>query len=235
MQAANQLDSNWHCIQAGHVDGPEDWIEWLADRASDSRIGIDARMLSHTKATELNNRLSPKGSKLVHPPKNLIDLIWKDKPSRLKEPVFIHPIEFTGKSTLDKLADIRTWIREAPHTTTSRSRSAPTASEHHVATLITALDSIGEWPHDLSNIVWKTHRSVAYILNLRGQDIPFNPVFHSYLMITLDRTILFVDPAKLTGDVEDYLEGLGVDTRGYYDFWSYLKEREWGEDRVGFF
>ena len=101
-------------------------------------------MLSHTKATLLNSLLPPKGSKLVYPPQNLIDLVWKDKPLRSKEPVFIHPMEFTGKSTRDKLADIRTWIRDTPPTTTSYSKSAPSADKYHVATLITALDSIGE-------------------------------------------------------------------------------------------
>jgi len=145
VQAANQVDSNWHCLQAGHIDGPKDWVEWLVERAKDSRIGIDARMISHTKTTDLNNRLSPKGSKLIYPPQNLIDLIWKDKPLRSKEPIFVHPMEFTGKSTPDKLADIRTWIRETPPTTTSYSKATPTADKYHVATLITALDAIGKY------------------------------------------------------------------------------------------
>ena len=144
VQAANQIDSNWHSIQAGHTDGPKDWVEWLVDRAKDSRIGIDARMLSYTKATELNTQLSHKASKLVYPPQNLIDLVWKDKPLRSKEPIFIHPMEFTGKSTPDKLANIRTWIRDTPPTTASYSKSAPTPDKYHVATLVTALDSIGE-------------------------------------------------------------------------------------------
>lgn len=144
MQAASQIDANWHSVQAGHTDGPKDWVEWLVDRAKDSRIGIDARMLSHAKAAELNNQLSSKGSKLIYPPQNLIDLIWKDKPLRSKEPIFIHPMEFTGKSTPDKLTDIRAWIRSTPPTTASYSKSAPTADKYHVATLITALDSIGE-------------------------------------------------------------------------------------------
>lgn len=101
-------------------------------------------MLSYTKATELNTQLTPKGSKLVYPPQNLIDLVWKDKPLRSKEPIFIHPMEFTGKSTPDKLADIRTWIRDTPPTTSSYSKSTPTSDKYHVATLITALDSIGK-------------------------------------------------------------------------------------------
>ena len=44
-------------------------------------------------------------------------------------------------------------------------------------------------------------RSTAYVLNLRGDDVPYNPVFHAYLYIGLDKTILFVDSNKLRRDV----------------------------------
>ncbi|KAG2123728.1 hypothetical protein DEU56DRAFT_923925 [Suillus clintonianus] len=30
LQACDELDSNWHLITAGAVDGPKDWIDWLA-------------------------------------------------------------------------------------------------------------------------------------------------------------------------------------------------------------
>lgn len=78
----------------------------------------------------------------------------------------------------------------------------------------------------------RIHRPLAYLLNLRGQDIPFSPVFHSYLMITLDKAILFVDHGKLTDDVEGYLKAVGVETREFNDIWDYLKKREWGEGKV---
>jgi Xaa-Pro aminopeptidase len=80
----------------------------------------------------------------------------------------------------------------------------------------------------------ETHCSVAYVLNLRGHDIPFNPVFLSYLMITRDKAILFIDPAKLNDDVNDYLKLVGVETREYNDVWTYLRKREWGEGKVSF-
>lgn len=191
-------------------------------------------MISHTKATELNNQLTPKGCKLVYPPQNLIDLVWKDKPMRSKEPIFVHPMEFTGRSTPEKLAAIRTWIRETPPTTNSFSKSSPTPDKYHVATLISALDAIGKCDYAIQPLRRKLYRSSAYILNLRGQDIPFNPVFQSYLIITADKAILFMDTSKLTDDVEDYLKAVGVDTREYNDLWSYLRKREWGDGKVSF-
>lgn len=101
-------------------------------------------MIAHTKATEISSQLTSRNSKLVYPPQNLIDLIWKDKPVRSKEPIFIHPMEFTGRSTTDKLLEIRTWIRDTPPSTLSYSKTPPTAAQYHVATLITGLDSIGK-------------------------------------------------------------------------------------------
>jgi hypothetical protein len=32
LQARNELDSNWHLILGGAVDGPKDWIDWLVVR-----------------------------------------------------------------------------------------------------------------------------------------------------------------------------------------------------------
>ena len=29
LQAEDQVDTNWHVIPAGAVDGPKDWIDWL--------------------------------------------------------------------------------------------------------------------------------------------------------------------------------------------------------------
>ena len=142
VQAANQIHSNWHLIQAGRAEAPKDWVEWLVDNVKDSHIGIDARTLCCAKAIELNNRLLPKGSKLVYPSHNLIDLIWKDRPPRPREPIYIHAMQFSGKSSLDKLAEIRSWIRKTPPITSSSSKSVPTVDGYHVATLITALDSI---------------------------------------------------------------------------------------------
>ncbi|XP_030379915.1 xaa-Pro aminopeptidase ApepP isoform X2 [Scaptodrosophila lebanonensis] len=41
-------------------------------------------------------------------------------------------------------------------------------------------------------------------LNLRGSDIDFNPVFFSYLIITYDDLLLFVDSQKLPGDFSQH-------------------------------
>ncbi|KAH7928918.1 Creatinase/aminopeptidase [Leucogyrophana mollusca] len=214
LQAREELDSNWHLIPAGAVDAPKDWIDWLVDRAKDARIGIDARMIAHEKATQLNTQLNIKNSKLIYPPQNFVDLTWKDKPLRSKDPIFIQSSEFTGKVASAKIAELRAWIRAQPAAVPSYSKAPPTAAQTHVGTLITSLSSI------------------AYLLNLRGSDIPFNPLFYSYLFLSLDRVVLFLDSAKLTDEVEDYLRAMGVERKEYNDIWAFLRRRDWGEGKV---
>ena len=40
-----------------------------------------------------------------------------------------------------------------------------------------------------------------YVLNLRGNHVPYFPVFFSYLFIGLEKTVLFVNPEQLGDDV----------------------------------
>jgi Xaa-Pro aminopeptidase len=69
-------------------------------------------------------------------------------------------------------------------------------------------------------------------LNLRGVDIPFNPLFHAYLFVSLEKTILFLDASKVDETVEKYLEKMGVERRNYTDLWPFMRKREWGEGKI---
>ena len=40
-------------------------------------------------------------------------------------------------------------------------------------------------------------KRTAYILNLRGSDIPYNPLFHAYLFVGLESAVLFVEKSKV--------------------------------------
>ncbi|KAF8893619.1 peptidase M24, structural domain-containing protein [Infundibulicybe gibba] len=209
-----QLDSNWRVVQAGAIDEEKDWIAWLLKRLKDSRVGLDARMISHENATHINSKITQLNSKLVYPPQNLIDLIWKDKPPKSKEPVYLQPIEYTGKDAGSKLNKLRDWIKKQPHSVPSYSKSPPTPSQMHVGTLVTSLPAI------------------AYLLNLRGSDVPFNPVFQAYLFVGLDNAIIFLEACKANDDILAYFRSMGIERRDYVDFWSFLRKREWGEGKL---
>ena len=56
---------------------------------------------------------------------------------------------------------------------------------------------------------------IAWLLNMRGSDVHCNPVFVSYLLITLDEVTLFIDSEKLDETARNYLKGIGVKVRPY--------------------
>ena len=64
---------------------------------------------------------------------------------------------------------------------------------------------------------------VAWTLNLRGNDIEYNPVFVSYLLICDNNVTLYTKHFKLTKEVLDYLDSEGVEIRDYDDIGNDLK------------
>lgn len=66
---------------------------------------------------------------------------------------------------------------------------------------------------------------IAWVLNIRSNDVTYNPVATSFLFIAPEGgSVLFVDPAKLTEDVIAYLNAQGVSTKRYDEVMSFLKE-----------
>lgn len=68
---------------------------------------------------------------------------------------------------------------------------------------------------NLSCFVISMLDEIAWLFNLRGNDIPYNPVFFSYAVVTADEVTLYVDASKLTGDCHSYLAESGVVVKPY--------------------
>ncbi|ORY69496.1 metallopeptidase family M24 [Pseudomassariella vexata] len=56
---------------------------------------------------------------------------------------------------------------------------------------------------------------IAWLFNLRGNDIPYNPVFFSYAIVTADKATLYVDASKLSNGCHTYLGDNGVEIKPY--------------------
>jgi Xaa-Pro aminopeptidase len=56
---------------------------------------------------------------------------------------------------------------------------------------------------------------VAWLFNLRGKDIPYNPVFFSYAVITADEATLYINSGKLDEEARSYLAESGVTVKPY--------------------
>ena len=68
--------------------------------------------------------------------------------------------------------------------------------------------------------------TIAWIFNIRGNDVKCNPVAVSYAYISKEETVLFIDPKKVSTEVAEYLTSQGVILADYskiYDFASKLK------------
>ena len=78
------------------------------------------------------------------------------------------------------------------------------AENHAEAILLSALDEI------------------AWVLNLRGNDIKCNPLVVSYLVVSQKDITYFINPEKVTPEVAAYLQGIGVHTMRYNQLGEYL-------------
>lgn len=58
---------------------------------------------------------------------------------------------------------------------------------------------------------------VAWLFNLRGSDIPYNPVFFSYALVTPDSATLYVNEEALGSDAREHLAANNVTVKPYGD------------------
>ncbi|MEM6378004.1 MAG: aminopeptidase P family protein [Bacteroidota bacterium] len=65
---------------------------------------------------------------------------------------------------------------------------------------------------------------IAWVLNLRGHDVPFNPVFIAYLIIEKERSILFVDEQKIDAELRSQLQEDHIFLKAYNTIGAYLSE-----------
>ncbi len=104
-------------------------------------------MIAHEKASLINSKIqsSTIDSKFIFPSQNLIDLIWKDKPSKPRGVVYVQSIEYTGKDATYKLYKIREWVKAQPPAIPGYSKTVePTPQQVHVGVLVTDLACIGK-------------------------------------------------------------------------------------------
>ncbi|KZS98318.1 Creatinase/aminopeptidase [Sistotremastrum niveocremeum HHB9708] len=210
-QATRELDKNWVLQRVGW-EGQENWRDYIIRRSKNTKIGVDSRLISYEVALDFYTRLKPRDSRLVYPRQNLVDLLWTDKPTRPKDPIFIQPIKFAGQDAKEKLKEVRAWLRAQ-----AAEQAPPKAGEQVQKITATVICSLA---------------SIAWLLNLRGTDVPFNPVFQAYLFVGLEQTVLFIESAKVTPDVGAYLKSLHVTIKDYNDLWGYLRKWEWGDGKV---
>ncbi len=64
---------------------------------------------------------------------------------------------------------------------------------------------------------------IAWLLNIRGNDVPCNPVVLSYAVITRNEFYLFIHEKTLDQKVKEYLEALSVTIKPYDSIYEFVK------------
>ncbi|KAF5356602.1 hypothetical protein D9758_008285 [Tetrapyrgos nigripes] len=207
LQAGQQLDENWTLMKQGLPDVPT-WQEYLTGHLeASSRIGIDATLISAENSSNLSKNLEKTKSSIVSLSTNLVDTVWgTQRPLRPKNPIFHLDEKYSGESHSSKLARVRKHFV----TLSEKDQSTPPKPVPQVL-ILTALDDI------------------AWLFNLRGSDIAYNPVFFSYAVVHLaegGKAILFIQRDGIESSVLDELHqklGDEIEIRDYGTVWDYLK------------
>lgn len=189
VQAARQLEGSGFKLQKMEEEGVPTVEEYLADVMPEGGIlGFDGRVVNSRMGEAIEEALEEKHVTFSYE-EDLVGRIWTDRPQMSAEPVWILEEKYAGKPAAEKIAGLRTDMREAR------------ATIH----ILTTLD----------DIVW--------LLNIRGNDIPFNPVVLCYAAVTEKDFYLFINDKTLDTQVREYLEGLKVTIKPYNDIYEFVK------------
>jgi Xaa-Pro aminopeptidase len=119
-KAAFFVDSRYTVLARELVDGA-DWSyqdvpqispgDWLAAEAEEgARIGYDPMLHTRAAVRLIQDKLTARGAGLVPVDANPVDRLWRDQPRRPATPMFVQPLELTGKSTADKRREVADWL-----------------------------------------------------------------------------------------------------------------------------
>lgn len=204
-QAIDELDFNWVLLKQGAKDEPN-WKEWTVRQAVqlsfDSgltvKIGVDPRLISYKLYQEFQNVIT---KELTRSPKAKVKFVPIVK--NLIDEIW-QEFEELPLSSMDEIKHLD--IEFTGRTVEDK--------------LIDVRKHIKD---DVKGLVVLGLDEIAWLLNLRGLDIEYNPVFFSFMIITDDTTKLYVGENRLSDNIIEGLEKAGVVIEPYESFYSSLQ------------
>eukprot|EP00052_Salpingoeca_macrocollata_P021312 m.182224 g.182224 ORF g.182224 m.182224 type:complete len:650 (-) comp21500_c0_seq2:105-2054(-) len=192
LQAEQQLDENWTLVKSGTPGAPE-LHEYLCQKLkAGERVGVDASLYTNSAFRTLRGQLEQCS----------IGLVALDPAENLVDQVWAQH------------------HRPQPSLQTIFPLEMKYAGESVQDKLARVRQSMEQ--QKCSCLVVSQLDEVAWLFNLRGADVPFNPVFFSFALVTTDRALLFVHQKHLHADCTAQLQG--VEICDYSAFYTTLKE-----------
>ena len=188
VQAEKQLEGSTVTLYRMAEEGVPSVEEFVKDKLPQGGcIGFDGRTVNGAWGEKFAAIAEEKGGSLSVG-EDLINLIWTDRPELSKAPLFILEEKYSGKSTAEKIKDVR-------------AKMAEEGADVHILT-------------SLCDIAW--------LLNIRGGDIQSVPVVLSYLVLTKDQCIWFLQEEVVDDTIRAYLKENHIETRPYDDIYTYV-------------
>ena len=180
VQAAHQLEGSEIVLQKMGVEGVPTLLEYLTDALGEGQVlAVDGMVTATSTMKELQAALAKKGASVKSV--DLVEGNWPDRPAVPASEAFLLDEAYAGRSTADKLADLR----------------AELAKQEAGAMVVCRLDS------------------VAWLLNLRANDLDNTPFALAYCFVTPDDAILFINTARLPAEAVEALSCQGVRVTDY--------------------
>ena len=190
VQAEKQLEGSTVTLYRMAEEGVPAVEEFVKDKLPQGGcIGFDGRTVNGAWGEKFAAIAEEKGGSLSIG-EDLINLIWTDRPELSRAPLFILEEKYSGKSTAEKINDVR-------------AKMAEEGADVHILT-------------SLCDIAW--------LLNIRGGDIQSVPVVLSYLVLTRDQCIWFLQEEVVDDAIRAYLKENHIETRPYDDIYTYVPD-----------
>lgn len=77
---------------------------------------------------------------------------------------------------------------------------------------------------DADSLWISTLDTIAWLFNIRGNDVPYNPVVVAHAFISANEKILFVDKDKITLKIADHLQNEGITIADYNEAKDFLQK-----------
>lgn len=180
VQAVHQLEGSEIVLQKMGVEGVPTLLEYLTDALGEGQaLAVDGMVTATSTMKELQAALAKKGTSVKSV--DLVEGNWPDRPAVPASEAFLLDEAYAGRSTADKLTDLR----------------AELAKQEADAMVVCRLDS------------------VAWLLNLRANDLDNTPFALAYCFVTPDDAILFINTARLPAEAVEALGRQGVRVTDY--------------------
>lgn len=188
------------------TDAPLD--EYLGNVLEIRRVGLCTKLFSDRFVKNLKEKLSKRNIELIPFENDLVDACWEDKPNREFREIYsieeLSLFEYFEKNLGEEK------VFEDLLIESNLSKESKLVSKKYKEKLEEVRNIIEE---DEILIVSELD-TIAWLFNLRGSDIEYNPVFYSFSAISKKECLLFTN-----GSVT--LEG--VETHPYDSFYTFLK------------